>query len=109
MALFYQRKILTKFYYDIQMQTCLAGDLNSRIGDMQDFIPSDDVEFVFGDTENSSDPLDINRKSKDKHVICSALLSLIFVALKIYIYLLVDSLKILMVRLYVLRTMEEVS
>lgn len=44
----------------------LGGDLNSRIGDMQDFIPADDVEFVFGDTDYPTDPFDIVRKSKDE-------------------------------------------
>ena len=29
----------------------VAGDLNARIGNLQDFIPFDDIDFVFGDTD----------------------------------------------------------
>ena len=45
----------------------LAGDLNSRISDFQDFIPSDDLQFVFGETDYPSDTFDIPRKSKDEN------------------------------------------
>lgn len=44
----------------------LAGDLNSRIGNLQDFIPFDDLHFVFGDTEYPTDMFNINRRSKDE-------------------------------------------
>ncbi|MEW8546815.1 MAG: endonuclease/exonuclease/phosphatase family protein, partial [Candidatus Thiodiazotropha sp.] len=44
----------------------LAGDLNSRIGDLQDYIPFDDLYFIFGDTDYPTDSFDIGRKSKDE-------------------------------------------
>ena len=44
----------------------LAGDLNSRIKNMQGFIPADDVEFVFGDTDYPIEPFDIVLKSIDE-------------------------------------------
>ena len=44
----------------------LAGDLNARISTLQDFIPYDDLEFVFGDTDYPTDTFDIQRKSKDE-------------------------------------------
>ena len=44
----------------------LAGDLNARISTMQDFIPEDDLEFVFGDTDYPTDPFDMQRRSKDE-------------------------------------------
>ena len=44
----------------------LAGDLNARISTLQDFIPYDDLEFVFGDTDYPTDTFDIPRKSKDE-------------------------------------------
>ena len=43
----------------------LSGDLNSRIGDQQDFIPFDDLQFVFGESEYPTDSFDIIRQSKD--------------------------------------------
>ena len=43
----------------------VSGDLNSRIADLQDFIPFDDLQFVFGETEYPMDQFDIIRKSKD--------------------------------------------
>ena len=43
----------------------LSGDLNSRIADLQDFIPFDDLQFVFGETEYPTDQFDSPRKSKD--------------------------------------------
>ena len=43
----------------------VSGDLNSRTGDLQDFIPFEDLQFVFGETEYSADPFDITRQSKD--------------------------------------------
>ena len=44
----------------------LAGDLNARISTLQDFIPNDDLEFVFGDTDYPTDPFDMPRQSKDE-------------------------------------------
>ena len=44
----------------------LAGDLNARISTLQDFIPYDDLKFVFGDTDYPTDTFDIPRKSKDE-------------------------------------------
>ena len=44
----------------------LAGDLNARISTLQDFIPYDDLKFVFGDTDFPTDTFDIPRKSKDE-------------------------------------------
>ena len=43
----------------------VAGDLNARIADMQDFIPFDDLDFVYGETDYPSDSFAINRQSKD--------------------------------------------
>ena len=43
----------------------VAGDLNARIGNSQDFIPHDDLEHIFGETEYPSDPFEMNRVSKD--------------------------------------------
>lgn len=43
----------------------LAGDLNSRISNFQDFIPYDDLQFVFGETDYPSDTFDMPRVSKD--------------------------------------------
>ena len=43
----------------------VAVDLNARIGNLQDFIPFDDIDFVFGDTDYPTDPFTINRQSKD--------------------------------------------
>ena len=44
----------------------LAGDLNARISILQDFIPYDDLEFVFGHTDYPTDPYDIQGQSKDE-------------------------------------------
>ncbi|MCG8044707.1 MAG: endonuclease/exonuclease/phosphatase family protein [Candidatus Thiodiazotropha taylori] len=44
----------------------IAGDLNARIGNLQDYIPSDDLEVIFGDTDYPSDPFDMQRHSKDE-------------------------------------------
>ena len=43
----------------------IAGDLNSRIKDFQDFIPEDELDFVFGETDYPSDSFQLKRKSKD--------------------------------------------
>lgn len=44
----------------------VAGDLNARIGSLQDYIPFDDIDFVFDDTDYPTDPFSINRQSKDE-------------------------------------------
>lgn len=43
----------------------VAGDLNARIGKLQDYIPFDGLDFVFGDTDYPTDPFNINKQSKD--------------------------------------------
>ena len=46
----------------------LAGDLNSRIKDFNDFIPEDDLSLIFGnDNDYPSDNFAIRRNSKDEH------------------------------------------
>ena len=49
-----------------QADIFLSGDLNSRISNFQDFIPNDDLQFVFGDTDYPSDTFNIHRESKDE-------------------------------------------
>ena len=44
----------------------VAGDLNARIGNLQDFIPHDDLEYIFGETEYPTDPFEMSRASKDE-------------------------------------------
>ena len=45
----------------------IAGDLNSRIKDMLDYIPNDDVGCIFDESvAYPSDNFEIPRKSKDK-------------------------------------------
>ena len=44
----------------------VAGDLNARIGKLQDFIPHDDLEYIFGETEYPTDPFEMSRASKDE-------------------------------------------
>ena len=44
----------------------VAGDLNARIGNLQEFIPHDDLEYIFGDTEYPTDPIEMSRASKDE-------------------------------------------
>ena len=44
----------------------MAGDLNTRIGNLQDFIPHDDLEYIFGETEYPTDPFEMSRASKDE-------------------------------------------
>jgi len=36
----------------------VAGDLNARIGNLQDFIPHDEVDFIFGENDYPSDLFD---------------------------------------------------
>ena len=48
-----------------EAELLVAGDLNSRIANMQDFIPFDDLDFVYGETDYPSDSFAINRQSKD--------------------------------------------
>ena len=43
----------------------MAGDLNARIGNSQGFIPHDDLEHIFGETEYPTDPFEMNRVSRD--------------------------------------------
>ena len=44
----------------------LSGDLNSRIKDFKDYIPDDDISFIFGnDVDYPSDNFMIPRNSKD--------------------------------------------
>ena len=45
----------------------IAGDLNSRTKDFQDFIPDDDTEFIFGETDYPGDTFNLLRRSKDCH------------------------------------------
>ena len=56
-----------KFIYP-NAEIIIAGDLNSRIKDFQDFIPEDELDFVFGITDYPSDSFHLKRKSKDCHV-----------------------------------------
>ena len=44
----------------------VAGDLNARISTLQDYIPFDDLDFVFGETDYPTDPFDMPRNSKDE-------------------------------------------
>ena len=44
----------------------VAGDLNARIGKLQDFIPHGDLEYIFGETEYPTDPFEMSRASKDE-------------------------------------------
>ena len=43
----------------------LAGDLNARTCDFKDFIPRDNLQYVFGETDYERDDFDIPRKNKD--------------------------------------------
>ena len=43
----------------------VAGDLNARTKDFLDFIPNDDLDFVFGETDYPSDIFNLNRNTKD--------------------------------------------
>ena len=45
----------------------IAGDLNSRTKDFQDFIPDDDTEFIFGETDYPGDTFNLLRRSQDCH------------------------------------------
>ena len=44
----------------------VAGDLNARIGNLQDFIPHDNLEYIFVETEYPTDPFEMSRASKDE-------------------------------------------
>ena len=44
----------------------LAGDLNARISTLQYYIPNDDLDTVFGETDYPTDSFDIPRRSKDE-------------------------------------------
>ena len=43
----------------------IAGGLNSRTNGFLDFIPYDDLDFVFGETDYPGDMFSLNRNSKD--------------------------------------------
>jgi len=43
----------------------VAGDLNARISDKLDYIPNDDVNFIFGETAYTSDTFCAPRSNKD--------------------------------------------
>ena len=43
----------------------LAGDLNARTKDFIDFIPNDDLQYVFGETNYESDDFDMKRSNKN--------------------------------------------
>ena len=43
----------------------LAGDFNARIKTFLDFIPEDNLNFVFGDVEYEDDPFGVPRNTKD--------------------------------------------
>ena len=44
----------------------MTDDPNARIGNLQDFIPHDDLEYIFGETEYPTDPFEMSRASKDE-------------------------------------------
>jgi len=46
----------------------VAGDLNSRIGDLQDFLPNDGVDHIAGLDWYTPDEFDTHRSAKDKTV-----------------------------------------
>ena len=43
----------------------LAGDLNARSKDFIDYIPKDDIQYVFGEMSYESDEFDLQRQNKD--------------------------------------------
>ena len=53
-----------KFYYP-DSYLFLAGDLNARTKDFIDYIPKDDVQYIFWETNYESDDFDMQRKNKD--------------------------------------------
>lgn len=55
----------------------VAGDLNARTKDFLDYIPYDDLDIVFGDTDYPGDTFNLNRNSKDSHTYNKFGLSLI--------------------------------
>ena len=44
----------------------VTGDLNARTRDSRDFIPNDDLEYIFGKTEYPTDPFEMRRASQDE-------------------------------------------
>ena len=46
----------------------LAGDLNAKTKEFLDYIPNDDLDLVFGDTDYTNDTFNINRNSKDINI-----------------------------------------
>ena len=55
----------------------LAGDLNARTKDFLDYIPYDDLDFIFGETDYPGDTLSLDRNSKDANTYNKFGLSLI--------------------------------
>ena len=56
-------KIVTKYP---EAHLFLVGDLNSRIKDFLDYVPDDDVSFIFGDNiAYPNDEFSLSRKTKD--------------------------------------------
>ena len=54
-----------------ETNTCaflLVGDLNARTRDLKDFIPRDDLQYIFGETDYERDYYDIPRNNKDRDV-----------------------------------------
>ena len=47
----------------------LAGDLNARTKDFLDYIPHDDIDFMFGNTDYPGDTFNLDRNSKDIAII----------------------------------------
>ena len=43
----------------------LGGDLNARTKDFIDYIPSDDLDYIFGETDYEGDDFDLPRSNKD--------------------------------------------
>ena len=63
-------KILQKNISDItrdypNSHLFLGGDLNARTKDFLDYIPSDDLLFVYGDTDYIGDTFDLPRNNRD--------------------------------------------
>ncbi|KAK6191078.1 hypothetical protein SNE40_002826 [Patella caerulea] len=54
-----------KYEYQQELDICIAGDLNSRIGGEQDFILDDSIKHVPGETFYDVDDFNTRRRSKD--------------------------------------------
>ena len=55
----------------------ICGDLNSRTKDFQDFIPDDNIEYIFGENDYPGDTFNLLRRSQDCEVYNNFGLSLI--------------------------------